>query len=273
MNTFIFGCYIWFYCRQSFGGCYCPPNWEPLAIAHQQVAEGLLYVVDIVARAAQWVPKYSLSPDPTPEELASFVSANADSFNGPVFDAFGNVLRICPFVMYVDDQFIAHVKTWIHQAVAAGVLSLYMILGFPHADEPDPLSHDKFDTVFSHRRKMNGVMVDTRSMTLSMADYKRTQLLDMLENWLEPNACFTLKEYAMLCGTLVDHSNICVWSSMFIQALMQQIRQTLRSRFFLLQRQEKRGEIKARVLFQLPKELEYRLDNICLLYTSDAADE
>ena len=62
----------------------------------------------------------------------------------------GNVLCVCPFVMYVDDHFIGHVKTWIHQAVAAGVLSLYMIFGFPHADEPDPLSHDKFDPVFSH---------------------------------------------------------------------------------------------------------------------------
>ena len=103
-------------------------------------------------------------------------------------------------------------ETWIDQALAAGVLlSLYMILSFPHADEPDSLSHDKFDTVFSHFCEVNGVMVDTRSMTLSMANYKRDQLLTMLEAWLEPNACFILKEYAMLCGTLVDHSNfLCV---------------------------------------------------------------
>ena len=49
---------------------------------------------------------------------------------------------------------------------------------------------------------------------------------------------------------------------MFIQALMQQIRSTLHSHFFVLQHQEKCGEIKACVLSKLPKDLEYLLDNI-----------
>ena len=43
---------------------------------------------------------------------------------------------------------------------------------------------------------------------------------------------------------------------------MQQIRSTLHSHFFVLQHQEKCGEIKACVLSKLPKDLEYLLDNI-----------
>ena len=65
---------------------------------------------DIVEHAAPYMPSYKLSPPPTEEELKTFVPANEDSINTPIFDRVtGAILRLCPFVMHVDDQYLAHI--------------------------------------------------------------------------------------------------------------------------------------------------------------------
>jgi hypothetical protein len=77
------------YARLSFGGNYCPPNWEALAIARMETALHLWQQPDTIERAAPFLPPITFAAPSTPEEVAAFVQTNLDEFVLSVFDADG----------------------------------------------------------------------------------------------------------------------------------------------------------------------------------------
>jgi hypothetical protein len=237
---FIWGMYLYVYARLSFGGNYCPPNWEPLAIARMQVAVHLYNQPDTIERAAPYIPPIQFGPPATDEDIAAFTPTNLDDFNLSVFDANGKRIPP-PMPMHVDDALCAEVIQFFHLMMCANVLSLYMVLGFPKPKlEPDSLSRTKFNTLSTHERKACGIDVNSRTMMLSMVPFKRDQLLIELKGWLVPGATFSLGDFARLTGILIDHARICRWARCYVYNIVNQMSNILHARYRMLIREHGR---------------------------------
>jgi hypothetical protein len=169
---FLWGVYLFCYARLSFGGNYCPPNWEALAIAWMETALHLWQQPDTIERVAPFLPPITFAAPPTPEEVAAFVQTNLDEFVLSVFDADGKRLPP-PMNMHVDNALCAEIVEFFLLMVSASVLALYIVLGTPKpANEPDSLSRKKWVELSTHERKFCGIAVDSRAMTLSMVPAK-----------------------------------------------------------------------------------------------------
>lgn len=115
---------------------------------------------NIIALAAKFTPEFTIAPAPDSDTIASFVQANQDSQNPGVFNADGS--RKPPtFDHHVDDLMTAEIAELLPRTMAASILSLYQVLGFPTKYTPDPLSRDKFVALHTHRRKLVGWILDT----------------------------------------------------------------------------------------------------------------
>ena len=120
-------------------------------------------------------------------------------------------------------------------AVAASILALYVICGFPYPDQPDPFSYDKFENAITHQRKITGTMVDTRSMYLWQPDYKRQNTVDLLALWVDPNRrAFTVLEGLELLGVLTDASRWYRWGRIHTFILQNVMRRVMRARYAML---------------------------------------
>jgi hypothetical protein len=257
---FIWGIYLYVYARLSFGGNYCPPNWEALAIARMQVAMHLWCQLDTIARAAPYMPPITFAAPATTAEIDNFTKANLDEFTLSVYDNNGNRLPP-PTPMHVDDALIADIMDYFILTVSASVLSLYIILGFPDLDrEPDPLSRKKWVELSTHERKYCGIGVNSRTLTLSMLPYKRDQLLLELKGWLTTNATYTLGDFARLSGILIDHSRICRWARCYIYNIINQLGTILDQRYGTLIKG--REEIIASRFNPVPQGMQRRLDQL-----------
>ncbi|CAJ1950376.1 unnamed protein product [Cylindrotheca closterium] len=129
----IFG-YLFFCTGLTFGGNTCPSNFEIIALSRMAIARFLWSQASTIARVLQYLPAISTSPEPTPDEIAQFTPAEADSINKGVFNPDGS--RIPPnFDHHVDDCLYVDVAKTLRQTIASSVLALYLILGFPDASK------------------------------------------------------------------------------------------------------------------------------------------
>jgi hypothetical protein len=89
-----------------------------------------------------------------------------------------------------------------------------------------------FKTPVSHTRRQLGYITNTRTMSISIPDDKRQELLTKLEkNWgpASGRTAFTLSEAAELLGILVSMCRICPWGIFLFQNLYHVMYQTLTS--------------------------------------------
>jgi hypothetical protein len=130
----------------------------------------------------------------------------------------------------VDDcLYYAEVKEFFPLTVAASILALYLLLGQPGPNHRDPVSWEKFEAKLTHRRKAKGFIVDTRRMEVSIPDYKRDQVVELLALWTHKE-CYTLLEAAELLCLLNNLSEICRWARPRYYALQSAIWSALRTR-------------------------------------------
>ena len=115
--------------------------------------------------------------------------------------------------MFVDDSLFAHTRDTIKHSMAASIEALYIILGYPETKiRQDALSLDKyFESVCSHERVQLGILINTRSMTLSLTDKRRKNMLDELSHWHKKRKSFTLIQGVTLCGTLEFWASTSPW--------------------------------------------------------------
>ena len=73
---------------------------------------------------------------------------------------------------------------YMFRTVAASVLVLYVILGFPRLELPDPVSQEKLVTTYSHQRRNVGHLVDSRTLTVDILPHKVTHMVDDLTIWI-----------------------------------------------------------------------------------------
>jgi hypothetical protein len=244
---------------QTFGDCTSPANWEPVARNRQQYARFLWYQATTLARALKHLPKLQFAPSPSALAKSKFIQATPDSLNQGVLDANGD--RVAPqYDHHVDDCLYADVKEHFPLTVAASIMALYLLLGEPSANHRDPVSWEKFESKVTHTRKAKGFIVNTRRMEVSLPDYKREQIVELLAEWTH-RVSYTLLEAAELLGTLNNLSEICRWARPRFFALQQDVRRALQSRYHALSNWRKRhaSQIKAWTK-ELPAELIHRLE-------------
>ena len=137
-----------------------------------------------------------------------------------------------PFDLHVDDNLYADIGPRIPQAIAASMLALYKVVGFPDSRQPDAYSREKFETSIGHIRKVTGTMVNSRSMMIWQPDYKRKHLVTTLAKWIaSPRLSFTILQAAELNGLLIDASRCCRWGRALFIILQNTLRNLLKQHY------------------------------------------
>jgi hypothetical protein len=102
-------------------------------------------------------------------------------------------------------------------------------LGKPKPHLPDPLSHKKLNTHYTHEQVNCGKLINTRQMDLSLTQAKREILIFELKQWFN-KPWFYLLDAASLCGLLSDAARICHWAWPWFFALRNIIAKTVQDR-------------------------------------------
>jgi hypothetical protein len=243
---------------QTFGDCTSPSNWEPIAVCRSQHAQALWHRSDTIDRTLPLLPPIEHQTPPTEQEVKFFVQANRDSQNNGVLDEHGQ-RRSPPYRHHVDDNLYADVAEFLVKTVCASALAIYEILGFPDGRQVGALSMEKLDTMYRPERKTVGYHICTRTMTVSLPQYKRDQTALVIEPWLTMET-FTLLQGAELCGKLESASTCNRWVRPFFFSIQNTIRAALTKKWQSIRGYNKRMGIKQkRAKYNLPKHLERRL--------------
>jgi hypothetical protein len=243
---------------QTFGDSPSPANFEPLARARQQYAQFLWMQADTLRRAAPYMPKLQFQVPPNDSTV--FFPSTADPLNMGVFNPDGS--RQSPtYDHHVDDNIYGDVQEFVSLGVAASILALYLVLGYPGPRNRDSVSWNKFNGFFTHERKMIGYGVNTRRMTLFLLDYKRTQLLGLLSTWLTmPD--FDLLQCAEMLGHLGSATTTCRWARVLFFGLQNLLRVHLVAQYHKSKGYFDRSGGAARISAALEESLAKRFDSL-----------
>ena len=245
----------------NFGGNTSPSNWEPMARARQQLAQHLLHHPNIIERARPYLPPISFEPPATPTERLAFAVAIPDSQNPGVFDTHGH--RLAPrYNHHVDDNMYGDISANMERTASASIISLYEIAGYPDGRISDPVSWDKFSSTYGHLRRVVGWVFNTRSLTFRLPDDKRTDLAELLADWISSKTDYTLLEAAELHGKLADASRANRKGRTMFFAFQNALHRSLNKRFHQLRGFYKRNAKVHHFRSQLPQHLHCRLDSM-----------
>ena len=114
-------------------------SYEQVARGRSGIARHLWHQSDTVDQARPYLPPITMAPALTPSEVDELVPAEADSLNPGVFAPDGSRLPP-PYRHHVDDNLYADIGPYLLRTVAASVLALYHVLGFPGPNNRDPVS-------------------------------------------------------------------------------------------------------------------------------------
>ena len=246
MHAFVIFGRLFFCNRLAFGDTTSPANFEPIADARKQTSQSLCNDPTIVDQLGDLMPKLDIAPEPDlPTVSNEFLVAPPDSQNPGIIDELGN--RKPPnFDHHADDNLCCDIRPGVEQAVAASVLGLCKVAGFPDGRQPDPFSRDKFEDLISHRRKCTGKMVDSRTVMISLPDCKRQQLVDHIAPWIttKPHR-HTIGEAAEIHGKLSEAAQFCPWARALFFILQNELRNQLKRCCSQLQGCRKRCETNA----------------------------
>jgi len=225
---------LWLNCRLTFGDTTSPPNFEPVAIARRELAKHFYNLPNVEELAAKYIPNLDILL-PSKADILSIMRIPPDSLNPGVQSTGSRAAHTPPYVMHVDDNLYGALRKYLRRAIAASILALYHIAGFPVATQPDPFSYEKFDLTICNIRKLIGTMIDTRSMFLWLPDYKRLLIVALLAEWLEKDY-FTIHEALVLQGTLMDASRFYRWGRINFFILSAVIRKAMSQKYEILRR-------------------------------------
>jgi hypothetical protein len=249
--------YLVFQCGATFGDNTSPSNWEVFARARQQLAQYLWSANTVLDQAKKYLPPLQLTPPPTSAEIASFCPAQRDTLNDGVF-ALDGTRRPPPFNHWVDDCLYADVGKFVFRMVAASVLALYILLGFPRPEVPNAVSQDKLVTLYGPVRKFVGYTVNTRSLEVQLLPRKRVKIINLLREWITRRT-FLLLDAAHLLGLLEDAARYNKWGRAWFFLLHNALRDALQKRAYFIARQFNRDGRKAHFRKILPGHLHKRV--------------
>ena len=226
--------------------------------SRQQLAQKLWHDPYIIDRAKPYLPKLTFEKPATEEERAEFVVAIPDSRNRGVFDKNGNCTSP-RFNHHVDNDMYADITKFMEQAVAASIISLYKIVGYPNDMFPDPISWEKFGSLDGHKGRVVGWEFNTRSLTYTLPADKRMSLQQLLGEWIPQESCSIL-EAATLNGTLADASRANRQGRTLFFGFQNALQKSIQTRFNKFRGYNKRNGKIRKYQAELPKHLHHRID-------------
>ena len=204
--SFIIQCLLFITLGNTFGSIVSPANFEPIARARTHLAKYLSSRRDLYEKYKHIIDKVKFS-EPAPHGTV-FTKAKKDNINQGVKDT-----TITEYNMFVDDSLFCQTRDTIKHSMAASIEALYIILGFPNTEvRQNALSLDKyFDSVCSHERIQLGILINTRTLSVSLTEKRRLSMLDEMSHWHKKRKSFTLIQGVTLCGTLEFWANTSPW--------------------------------------------------------------
>ena len=133
--------------------------------------------------------------------------------------------------MFVDDNILADIWKLLRPTLAASVEDLFILLGFPEEElRKSPLLMDKyFESLCSCIRKQLGYLINTRELTVAIAEEKRQEILEiLLTDWHSKRKSFTLREAASFLGLIAFLAACTAWGKYLCIALQYSIYKALK---------------------------------------------
>jgi hypothetical protein len=248
---------LFMYTGQTFGDSPSPPNWEPIVTARKALAQKLWMRAETEQDGREVLPDITLADPPSIRDQETFVQPVPDSKNPGVLTSTGD-RRPPPYPHHVDDCYYADIRPNFYKTVVSSLLALYAILGKQSGWNSDVVSWDKFNSKFTHERRMNGWIVNSRTLTIALPEEKRARLLTLLTKWSNKRT-FEIRELAVLLGVLMDHSRPLPWFRARFSVLFYTMRTVLNQRHSALKFYEDRKRIHHSIEGKLPADLRYRL--------------
>ena len=220
-KAFIIGPYLFVPTGKTFGDRDSPSNWEPIARARQALSEEYSYGHRDVPPFPEYMDNVRIATPPRPPQ--PYTPAYQDKFNpGISFQTDSMGRHPVTYHMHVDDNLHAAVGiAGIRWAMRCSIAGIIGVLG---DNEPDLRSEqpdmEKFlkDEV-SYERRQLGLIVNTRTLDVTIPPDKREETIDMLIEWTAKSH-FYLREAAELLGTLISLCRVCPWGSFLFLNLL-----------------------------------------------------
>lgn len=172
-------------------------SWEPFQVAIAALAAAYFFFPDLVAKHDWLLQKLRWSDVSSPPVSMMIVRARSCTRHKGVFNSAGRRLPTNHNI-YVDDNLLAKVKAYMHQALASGFEATFTIMGHPCPSvRPVPVNLDKLEELMmSPLQILLGLLVNTREMTVSISDV----LALLTTTWHCRRESFTVKELELLVG-------------------------------------------------------------------------
>jgi len=188
-----------------FGSVASASSWEPFRVAIAALAAAYFFLPDLVAKHDWLLQKLRWADASSPlGGTTTIVCARPCTRHKGVFDSTGHRIPT-KHNIYVDDNLLAEVKAYMHQALALGFEAIFTIMGHPSPSaRPVPVNLDKLEElVVSPPQILLGLLVNTWEMTVSISDEFRREVLTLLTaTWHCRRERFTVKELELLVGKL-----------------------------------------------------------------------
>jgi hypothetical protein len=187
-----------------FGSIASASSWESFQLAIAGLAMAYFFFPDLVAKHDWLLQKLRWSNVTSPPGSTTIVCPQPCSWHTGVFDFAGRRLPT-KHNIYVDDDLLGEVRTYMPQALALGFEGIFTIMGHPCPSlRPVAVALDKLKELkVSPSQILLGLRVNTQEMTVTISDKFRSEVLALLTTtWHCCQESFMVKELKLLVGKL-----------------------------------------------------------------------
>ena len=185
-----------------FGSVASASSWEPFRRVIELLAVAFFAKKSLVDKHRDLLDM--IQWDEAPPANTIFTHAAPCRLNKGIEDEAGN-LRSTPHFIWVDDNLIADTRSRMKFSLAAGIESIFSVLGWPFIVlRQCALSIEKWkQLIICHQLVLLGLLFNTREMTVSITDEYRAEVLELMEKtWHDDRGAFTVPEIEKLIGKL-----------------------------------------------------------------------
>ena len=132
--------------------------------------------------------------------------------------------------MFVDDSLMCEIHARILQLLAASIESLFQIMGedIPELRRSNLSMEKYYKIICSYIQVQLGVVVNTRTMTVSMTEEKKANLIRELDAWHSSRKSFFIREAGTLLGQLNNAAEVSYWARLLFANIRNSIIVSLR---------------------------------------------
>jgi hypothetical protein len=183
-----------------FGSIASASSWEPFRVAIAALGTAYFMRAELVELHQELLDMIGWAPSAGAEVV--FTQARACTKNKGVFDEDGQRVPT-PHHVYVDDDLIADVRSWMPTTLVAGIEAIFTIMGRPALHlRQCALSIEKWRALrVAHVQILLGILFDTRKMTVGTVPEFRQEVLELLRSW-KGKHFFRVDEMEKLVGKL-----------------------------------------------------------------------